>query len=113
MKLEGKVAIITGAASGIGRTSAVLFAREGAKIVVADVKEDEANETVRMVKDAGGEAIYIKTNVTLLSDLEKMVKAAVDAYGRLDILFNNAGIAGPTFIEDTSEEAGNRDHFEK
>jgi len=108
LKLKGQVAIITGAASGIGRASAVLFAREGARIVVADIKEDEANETVKMVKDAGGEAIFFLTNVTLLADLEKMVKAAVDAYGRLDILFNNAGIAGPTFIEETSEEAFNQ-----
>ncbi len=108
MKLEGKVAIITGAATGIGRASAMLFAREGAKIVIADIKDEEANQTAKTIKDAGGEAIFIHTDVRVVADLERMVKTAVDTYGRLDILFNNAGVAGPGFLEDTSEETFDR-----
>ncbi len=108
MKLVGKVALITGAATGIGRASAVLFAREGAKVVIADIKDEEANKAVRLIKDAGGEAVFVHTDVTSVADLEKMVKTAVDTYGRLDILFNNAGVAGPGFLEETSEEAFDR-----
>jgi len=108
MKLDGKVALITGAATGIGRASALLFAREGAKIVVADINDKAAEETVKMVEAGGGEAVFVHTDVTSVAALENMVKTAVSTYGQLDILFNNAGIAGPTFIEETSEEAYDR-----
>lgn len=108
MKLEGKVAIITGAATGIGRATALLFAREGAKLVIADIKDKEAAETVGMIKQAGGDAIFVHTDVTSVADLGMMVKAAVTAFGRLDILFSNAGVPGPGVIENTSEEAFDR-----
>ena len=93
-KLADKVALITGAGSGIGRAAALLFAKEGAKIVVADFVPQGGHETVKMIKEAGGQAIFVEVNVTKSSDVQRMVKSAVDAYGRLDILFNNAGMQG-------------------
>lgn len=92
-KLDGKVALITGAGSGIGRATSILFAKEGAKIGVADNVPAGAEETVKLIEEAGGEAIAITADVSKVSDVENMVKAVVDAYGRLDILFNNAGIS--------------------
>ena len=105
MQLEGKVAVITGAAIGIGRAAASLFAREGAKVVIADIKDGEGKETIQLIKGSGGEAIFSHTNVAVVAELEKMIKRAVDTYGRLDIFFHNAGIAGPGRLELTSEEA--------
>jgi NAD(P)-dependent dehydrogenase (short-subunit alcohol dehydrogenase family) len=92
--LEGKVAVITGAASGIGRASAVLFGREGAKLVVADVQEDKLAETLKLVKDAGGEAVGMRCDVAKAADTEALVAKAVATYGRLDCAYNNAGVAG-------------------
>ena len=92
--LDGKVAIITGAASGIGRATSQIFAREGAKLLLADVQEDGGNETVKMVKDAGGLATFMKVDVSKWADVEAMVAKAVATYGRLDCAFNNAGIDG-------------------
>ncbi|NQT48585.1 MAG: glucose 1-dehydrogenase [Chloroflexi bacterium] len=96
-KLDGKVALITGAASGIGRATAVLFAREGARVAVADLIPTGGQETVKIIKDAGGEAMFIQADVSRAAEAEKMVKTAVDTYGRIDILHNNAGIQGPFF----------------
>jgi len=93
-KLDGKVALITGAASGIGRASALLFAKEGAKVAVADYVPAGGQETVKLIKEAGGEAIFIEADVSKAADAERMVKTTVDTYGRIDILFNNAGIMG-------------------
>lgn len=93
-KLAGKVALITGAGSGIGRAAALLFAEEGAKIVVADFVPQGGHETVKMLKEAGGEAVFVEVNVTRSSDVQRMIKSAVDAYGKLDIVFNNAGMQG-------------------
>jgi len=104
MKLEGKVAVITGSASGIGRATARLFAKEGAKIVIADIKDREGNETVQLIKEAGGEAVFTHVNVVVVTELERMIKVAVETYGRLDIFFHSAGIAGPGRRELTSEE---------
>jgi NAD(P)-dependent dehydrogenase (short-subunit alcohol dehydrogenase family) len=104
IKLEGKVAVITGAATGIGRATAKLFAKEGAKVVVADIKDKEAHETVKMIKEAGGEAIFNHINVAVVAELEKMIKAAVETYCRLDIFYHNAGVAGPGYLELTTEE---------
>lgn len=91
-RLEGKVALITGGASGIGRESAVLFAREGARVVVVDRDEKAGRQTVRLVKEAGGEALFTKADVSQADDCQRMIKSAEKKFGRLDILFNNAGI---------------------
>lgn len=93
-KLDGKVALITGAGSGIGRASALLFAREGAKVAVVDYAREGGQETAKMIKQAGGEAIFIEADVSKAADVQRMVKATLDTYGRIDILFNNAGIMG-------------------
>lgn len=94
MKMDGRVAIVTGAASGIGRSTAVLFAREGAKVVVADWKEEGGEETVRQISDAGGSAVFVKVDVSKPSAVEAMVRKAVDTFGGLDYACNNAGIEG-------------------
>ena len=94
-KLDGKVALITGAGSGIGRATALLFANEGAKVAVADRAPAGGQETARMIKDSGGEAIFIKADVSKAADVERMVKTTADTYGRLDILYNHAGINSP------------------
>ena len=89
---EGKVALVTGAAAGIGRACALAFAREEAKVVVADVDVTGAEETVRRIKEAGGEAIFVKTDVSVAAEVESLVDKAVETYGRLDCAHNNAGI---------------------
>jgi NAD(P)-dependent dehydrogenase (short-subunit alcohol dehydrogenase family) len=105
MKLEQKVALITGAATGIGRASAILFAKEGAKVAIADINEKDALETVRTIKNAGGDAIFIHANLMKVSDIEKMVRTTAERFGKLDIFYHNAGVAGPGRIETTTEEA--------
>src|SRR5262245_43647949 len=92
--LEGKAALITGGARGIGRATAVLFAREGARVAVADTAEDGARETVAMINAAGGQALSLRADVTRSADVEAMIASTVKAFGRLDCAFNNAGIAG-------------------
>jgi len=105
-KLNGKVALITGAASGIGRATALLFAKEGAKVAVADCNLKGGQETVRVIKEAGGEAIFVTVDVSNAAEVERMVKTVVSTYGRIDILHNNAAIQGPfgTVIEVTEED---------
>jgi len=92
MRLEGKVALITGGGSGIGRESALLFAREGAAVVVVDVADAAAEETVAAIRGEGGRALPVHADVSKDADCAAMVAAAEDAFGRLDVLFNNAGI---------------------
>jgi NAD(P)-dependent dehydrogenase (short-subunit alcohol dehydrogenase family) len=107
--LEGKVAIITGAASGIGRATSQIFAREGAKLILADVQEDGGNETLKMTVGAGASAIFVKTDVSKWNDAEAMVAKAVETYGGLDCAFNNAGIDGRGGrIHECTEENWNR-----
>ena len=92
MRLEDKVALITGAGSGIGRESALLFAREGAAVVVVDVVEDAGRAVVREIEEDGGRASFVRADVSKAGDCEAMVAHAEATYGRLDVLFNNAGI---------------------
>lgn len=94
--VQGKVAIVTGGSSGIGRATSLIFAREGAKVVVADVLVEGGEETVSLIKAAGGEAVFIKTDMAKPADVEAMVQKAVSTYGRLDCAHNNAGIEGAT-----------------
>jgi len=93
--LEGKVALVTGAAMGIGRSAALIFAREGAAVVVADIDEAGGRATVELVEEAGGRAAFIRTDVSRQSEVEAMVAFAVDTFGGLDCAHNNAGIAAP------------------
>lgn len=92
MRLADKVAIITGSAGGMGRAAAELFASEGASIVVTDVAVKEGEETVSAIRDAGGNAIFVQTNVAIEEDVLHMVNVAVETFGHVDILYNNAGI---------------------
>jgi NAD(P)-dependent dehydrogenase (short-subunit alcohol dehydrogenase family) len=92
--LDGKAALVTGAGSGIGRATALACARDGAKIVVADMAVEGGEETVSMINSAGGKATFVLVNVTQAAEVEAMVAAAVSAYGRIDCAHNNAGIEG-------------------
>ncbi|HSU91488.1 MAG TPA: SDR family NAD(P)-dependent oxidoreductase, partial [Sporolactobacillaceae bacterium] len=92
--LAGKNALVTGAASGIGRAAALVFAREGARVIVGDTADDGGEQTVAAIRKLGGEAQFVRCDVSRASDVEAMVAAAVKTFGRLDCAFNNAGIAG-------------------
>ncbi|HXG20272.1 MAG TPA: glucose 1-dehydrogenase [Methylomirabilota bacterium] len=95
-RLKNRVALITGGASGIGRATCVLFAREGAKVMVADYAAEGGNETVRQIKAAGGDAAFVRVDVSKSAEVQNMIVTTVKTYGRVDILFNNAGIEGPS-----------------
>jgi NAD(P)-dependent dehydrogenase (short-subunit alcohol dehydrogenase family) len=95
MLLEGKSAVITGAGSGVGRATALRFAEEGAKVVCADIQAERAKETVQLVEAAGGTAIAVVCDVSQEQDVIAAIQAAVDQFGRLDVMFNNAGIPTP------------------
>lgn len=92
--IAGKVALVTGGSSGIGRATALAFAREGAKVVVADVLVDGGEETAQMIREAGGEAMFIRTDVSQAAEVEALINKVVSTYGRLDCAHNNAGIEG-------------------
>ena len=106
MILQDKVALVTGGTSGIGRATAIAYARQHAKVVVVGRRIDECEETVRLIQEAGGEAIFMQTDVTKIADVKAMVDKAVSVFGRLDIAFNNAGTVGenPSLIEQTEAE---------
>ena len=93
-ELEGKVGLVTGGTSGIGRETAVLFAKAGAKVVVAGRRELEGEQTIELIRDAGGEGLFVKADVSKSAEVELLVQRAVEKFGRLDIAFNNAGIEG-------------------
>lgn len=101
--LDGKAALITGAASGFGEAGAMAFAREGARVAVADRDAAKGEAVVRAIRDAGGEAVFIGADLTRVAEVERMVAESVGAFGRLDIFWHNAGNAGPGAIEETSE----------
>src|SRR5690554_4711851 len=93
-RLENKVAIITGAASGMGAAEAQLFAREGAKVVATDIQEEKLQQIVESIKTEGGDAVAVKHDVSSEKDWKNVVKEAVKSFGQIDILINNAGIGG-------------------
>lgn len=103
-RLKGKVAIVTGAASGIGRATAKMFAQGGAKVAVADYDAAGGQETVDMIKGDGEEATFIETDVSKAEDVQRMVKQTVDIYGQLDIIFNNAGVGETAKAAEASPE---------
>jgi NAD(P)-dependent dehydrogenase (short-subunit alcohol dehydrogenase family) len=108
MQLRGKVALITGAASGQGRAAAALFARHGARIIVADVNDDGAGETVALVTEAGSEALAVHTDVSTRAGNDAMVRAGVERFGRLDVLYNNAAVQMSGRLVDCTEEQWDR-----
>src|ERR1700685_39936 len=94
MELEGKVGLVTGGTSGIGRETAVLFAKAGAKVVVAGRRAVEGEETIELIRAAGGDGVFVKADVSKAGEVDTLVQKAVEKFGRLDIAFNNAGIEG-------------------
>ncbi len=109
MELEGKVGLVTGGTSGIGRDSAVLFAKAGAKVVVAGRREKEGKETIDLIRAAGGDGLFVKTDVSRAAEVAALVQKTVEKFGRLDVAFNNAGIEGAWIpIAEQSEEDWDR-----
>ena len=108
MEIKNKVAVVTGAAKGIGRGIAIEFAREGGKIVVADIDKKGADETVRNIADEGLEATSVHADVTKLENARMLVKASIDRFGKIDILVNNVGIYPVTLLIDMDEREWDR-----
>lgn len=104
MKLENKVAIITGGGSGIGKETALLFAKEGAKVVIADINEKNGEEVAETIRKNGKDATFIKVNVSNTEEVKAMVARTITIYGRIDILINNGGIVRDEFLTKTTDE---------
>jgi len=102
--LQGKVAVITGSTSGIGRAGAIAFAREGASVVISGRNKERGQKVTSLIKEQGGQAHFVPTDMLAMADIEQLVKAAVDTFGRLDIFWHNAGIVGPDDVENISQE---------
>jgi len=109
MRLKDRVAIVTGSGAGIGRSSAIEFAREGSLIVVADINASGAQETVNAIQRAGGTALAVETDVSDPDSVQGLVRAALDAFGKIHVLFNNAAIQVNKTVEDTAFEEWNRE----
>ncbi|MCW3054077.1 MAG: short-chain dehydrogenase/reductase [Chthonomonadales bacterium] len=107
MRLAGKVAVITGAGVGIGRATALLFAKEGAAVAVADLNPTTGQETVALIEAAGGKAFFVQADVSQAEDVQEMLRQAQSHFGRIDVLFNNAGIVKQGRVEDSSVEDWN------
>jgi len=108
-ELQGKVGIVTGGTSGIGRDTAVLFAKAGAKVVVAGRRESEGKETIDLVRAAGGDGLFVKTDVSRGAEVQELVRETVEKFGRLDVAFNNTEIEGVwSPIAEQSEEYWDR-----
>ena len=103
MRLKDKVAVITAAGSGAGRAGSLLFAKEGAKVIVGDIDPKGGEETVSMVKNQGGEAVFVQIDAGKVDDMKQLIDTTVSTYGTLQILWNHAGIPGPGKLEDTEE----------
>lgn len=108
MRLEGKAAVVTGAGQGIGAATARLFAAEGARLVLADMRSGPATGVVEEVTSGGGEAVFVQADVTSDSDCKRMIDTAIERFGALDILVNNAGIAGKGTVTEATEELWDR-----
>ena len=105
MRLDGKVALISGGARGMGAEEARIFAREGAKVVIGDISEDDGKAVEAQIAEAGGQALFVRLDVTQEADWANVVDLAVSSFGKLDILVNNAGISSRAFTDDTGIEA--------
>lgn len=103
MRLEGKIAVITGGGSGIGKATALLFAQQGAKVVIGNRNEAAGEETARQIRAGGGECRFVRTDVTVAPDVERLVATALDVHGTLDVMFNNAGMNMVGAVVDVSE----------
>ncbi|TVY10457.1 SDR family NAD(P)-dependent oxidoreductase [Paenibacillus cremeus] len=108
MRLQNKITLITGSGSGIGQSSAVLFAREGATVIVNDLLEEKGQETIELIRQAGGDAMFIQADVTNPDSVKAMVDTVIEKYGRIDVLFNNAGVSGVGAIHEVEPDAWDR-----
>ena len=103
-RLKDKVAIVTGSGMGLGEAIALLFSREGAKVVVADIVQEAGERTVTTIRQGGGDAVFVRADISKSADAERMIAAAVESFGRVDVLVNNAGVQVERNVPDTTEE---------